>query len=190
MLLMRGFSRLEDVLLDVAGVFGPCVGLFPMTWRNQAGWNPHQFFAVSFFVCIGLTAIFCSTKTLDQMPGSGVEHEKKVAFYRRWYRFWGILMVALPVCAEVFFSHQPIKTFMVEAAGVWAFGLYWIFKTFELKDSDVEAKLIRGHVNTLRKTLHWVDPTPGTTASSRQYGAGSGVTPAVPPWALDSDLRE
>lgn len=46
--------------------------------------------------------------------------------------------------------------FVVEAAGVWAFGLFWIFKTFELKRSDVEKKIMIGEIGTERNpTFEW-----------------------------------
>lgn len=70
MLLMRGFSIYEDVALNIAGISGPCVALFPMSWVGQTGFNPHPYFAVTFFICIGFTAIFCSRKTLKDMPES------------------------------------------------------------------------------------------------------------------------
>jgi hypothetical protein len=36
--------------------------------------------------------------------------------------------------------------FFVELAGVWAFGFYWLFKTYELKRSDIEGRVLRGEM--------------------------------------------
>jgi len=155
MLLMRGFSRLEDWLLDGAGILAPCVALFPMEWGDQKG-PYHLAIAIGFFVCIGLTAVVCSTKTLSQLPADLPNRDKRIAFYRHWYRFFGILMIAAPASAFIFLAHQPVKMFVVEAAGVWAFGLFWIFKTFELRTSDVEKKIMCGEIGTERNsTFDW-----------------------------------
>lgn len=166
MLLMRGFSILEDWLLNLAGVMAPCVALFPMNWVGQHGWTPHLYFAISFFVFAGLTCLFCSGKTLSQMPGSGEEREKKIAFYRRWYWTCGVLMIGAPLSAFIFLTGMPTQMFVVESAGVWAFGFYWLFKTFELKDNDVEAKALKGELNVNRRALGWEETqTPETVMS-------------------------
>ena len=167
MLLMRGFSRLEDWLLDGAGILAPCVALFPMGWGDQKG-HYHLAIAIGFFVCIGLTAIVCSTKTLSQLPADLPNRAKRIAFYRRWYRFFGIMMIAAPTSAFIFLAHQPVKMFMVEAAGVWAFGLFWIFKTFELKRSDVEKKIMCGEIGTERNPAFEWKETKRQTAAPAQ----------------------
>jgi hypothetical protein len=146
MLLMRGFSRLENWALNIAGIMAPCVALFPMNWGDQHGCNPHQAFAVTFFVCIAITCVFCSEKTLKEMPATLPNRAQKIAFYRRWYRVLGALMIILPICADFSLKGHPSRTFFVEAGGVVAFGLYWIVKTFELKLSDIENRALKGEL--------------------------------------------
>jgi hypothetical protein len=153
MLLMRGFSRYEDWALDIAGVMAPCVGLFPMNWGSETGFNAHLIFAVTFFVCIGFTCVFCSDKTLKEIPMTTPNREKLIAFYKRWYRVFGTLMIVLPICAHLFLWRDPHQMFFVEAAGVWAFGFYWLFKTYELEHSDVEGRALRGTLQMNRHTL-------------------------------------
>lgn len=153
MLLMRGFSRYENWALNIAGIMAPCVALFPMNWGNDKGFNPHETFAITFFVCIAFTCIFCADKTLQQIPESTPNRAKVIAFYKAWYRFFGVLMVALPGCAHLFLWRDPHGMFFVEAAGVWAFGFYWVFKTFELKRSDIEARAMRGALQLDPRTL-------------------------------------
>ncbi len=149
MLLMRGFSRLENWALNIAGIMAPCVALFPMNWGTESGFNPHLTFAIIFFVCVGFTCVFCSGKTLKEMPQTIPDRAQVIAFYRRWYRVFGVLMIAAPICAHLFLLSDPHKMFFVEAAGVWAFGLYWLFKTFELKRSDVEEKALMGQLSEM-----------------------------------------
>jgi hypothetical protein len=144
MLLMRGFSRYEDWALNVAGIMAPCVALFPMNWGSQTGFNPHLTFAITFFVCVGFTCVFCCDKTLKEIPMTTPNRARLIAFYKRWYRVFGTLMIVLPVCAHLFLWRNPHQMFFVEAAGVWAFGFYWLFKTYELRRSDVEGRALRG----------------------------------------------
>jgi hypothetical protein len=153
MLLMRGFSVWEDLALDVAGVTAPCVALFPMSWIGQSGFSPHMTFAVIFFFCVGFTAVFCSEKTLKEISPQTPNREKIIVFYRRWYRVLGFLMVALPLFAHLALAKFGARTFMVEAAGVWAFGSFWLFKTFELKHSDIEFRVLKGQLNPNRRNL-------------------------------------
>ncbi|MFZ0270959.1 MAG: hypothetical protein WAL34_03830 [Acidobacteriaceae bacterium] len=144
MLLMRGFSQLENWALNIAGLMAPCVALFPMNWGVKTSFTPHLTFAITFFVCVGFTCVFCSGKTLKQMPDTVPNREKVIAFYKRWYRVFAVIMVAAPACAHLFLRKDPNEMFFVEAAGVWAFGFYWLFKTYELKRSDIEYRLMRG----------------------------------------------
>ncbi len=153
MLLMRGFSVWENWALNIAGICAPCVALFPMNWGDQTGPNPHMTFALTFFVCIAWTCVFCSRKTLDEMPTDLPDREKIIAFYRCWYIFFGIVMVAAPLCAHLILYKDPHRMFFVEMAGVWAFGFYWLFKTFELKRSDVEVRAMRGELRLNPRTL-------------------------------------
>jgi hypothetical protein len=146
MLLMRGFSIWENIALDIAGIAAPCVALFPMRWGDQIGRSPHMFFAVTFFVCIAFTCVVCSRKTLNSIPPDTPDRGKVIAFYNAWYLFFAIVMVAAPLCAHLFLNQNPHRTFFVEAAGVWAFGFYWLFKTFELKHSDIEVKALMGEI--------------------------------------------
>jgi hypothetical protein len=146
MLLMRGFSRYEDWALDVAGIMAPCVALFPMNWGSETGFNPHLTFAITFFACVGFTCVFCAEKTLKEISQNLPDRAGVIAFYKRWYRVLGTLMIVLPICAHVFLGRDPHRMFFVEAAGVWAFGFYWLFKTFELKRSDVEYRALKGEL--------------------------------------------
>jgi hypothetical protein len=58
-------------------------------------------------------------------------------------------MIALPICAHLFLWRDPHEMFFVEAAGVWAFGFYWLFKTYELKHSDIEHRALCGQMEHL-----------------------------------------
>jgi TRAP-type mannitol/chloroaromatic compound transport system permease small subunit len=146
MLLMRGFSFWENIALDIAGIMAPCVALFPMKWGDETGLSPHMTFAVTFFACIAFTCVVCSRKTLNSIPHNTPNRAKVIAFYKAWYLFFAIVMVAAPICAHLLLNQNPHRTFFVEAAGVWAFGFYWLFKTFELKHVDAGVKVFLDEV--------------------------------------------
>ena len=146
LLLIRGFSLVESWLLNAAGIMSPLVALIPMNWGNQTGFNPHQTFAVAFFVFTALTCIFCADKTLQEMPPDLPNRDQVIARYKWTYRVLAFLMVGLPVLADAVFYKNPAQTFFVELAGAWAFGIYWLVKTHELKKSDIEGRAMRGEL--------------------------------------------
>lgn len=155
MLLMRGFSRWENWALDIAGIMAPCIALFPMNWGTKTSFSPHLTFAITFFVCVGFTCVFCSEKTLKEIPPTTPNRAKVIAFYRRWYRVFAAVMVGAPICAHLFLRKHPNRMFFVELAGVWAFGFYWLFKTYELKRSDIEGRALKGELPRFDpRTLH------------------------------------
>ena len=155
MLLMRGFSQWEDAALDVAGVAAPLVALFPMSWGSsfQSPLHLHIVSAVTFFFCAGFTCIFCSGKTLPQLPPNLPNRQKVIARYTAIYKFLGVIMWLAPLCVFFLMSSSWHKGFWLEAAGVSAFGAYWLVKTRELSLSQVERRVLRGELAIERKTL-------------------------------------
>ncbi len=156
MFLMKGFSRWEDWALNIAGVMALCVALIPMAWPCWTGhFSYHSFHypcAVAFFVCIGFTCVFCSEKTLKEMPHLP-NRKELIAFYRRWYRILAVIMIAAPAAGYALALRSGHQGFFLEAAGIWAFGAYWLLKTRELKQSDVEGRALRGELQINPQTL-------------------------------------
>jgi hypothetical protein len=157
MFLMKGFSNWENWALNLAGLAAPCVALFPMEWPCRTpGFSIHSFHfpcAITFFVCAGFTCIFCSEKTLRQIPDPSPTDKKKIAVFRAVYRLLGIAMVALPVLAWIFAYNSGHLGFWLEMAGVSAFGGYWLVKTVELRWSQVEHKALMGLLEMNPRTL-------------------------------------
>jgi hypothetical protein len=157
MFLMKGFSQWENWALNFAGIAAPCVALFPMEWPCRTPcFSYHSLHfpaAITFFVCAGFTCIFCSEKTLGQLPKNDPKYKKGIALFRLTYRILGIAMVALPATAWVFAYNSGHKGFWLEASGVAAFGAYWLVKTLELKWSAVEWKAMLGTLSMNPRTL-------------------------------------
>jgi FtsH-binding integral membrane protein len=145
--LYKGFSRGEDVALNLAGAFAFGVAICPM--YTQAGYIPnstilHFTFAALLFICMAYTAIFCCNDTLQY-----IADPKRRARYRHTYYVIGWFMALFPLIGLVlayFFGAVQRYLFWIEAAGIWAFAAYWFTKTIELKESEVELKAITGRL--------------------------------------------
>lgn len=132
--LYKGFSRLENVLLNCAGLFEIGIGLFPMgryCGTHCAVFSPHGLCAVGFFVCIAAVAWGCCDDTLQY-----VDDAKIRARYRRLYRFLALAIVAVPVAVYVLRSLLGMAqtyVFFIELAATWVFAAYWMVKSIELQ---------------------------------------------------------
>jgi hypothetical protein len=156
MFFLKGFSQWENWALNTAGIAAPCVALFPMDWPcRTCGLNIHSVHfpaALTFFICAGFTCVFCSEKTLNQIPKNDPKY-KKVGLFRLIYRTLGIAMFVLPACAWAFAYKTYHVGFWLETAGVCAFGAYWLVKTVELEWSEVEKKALFGVIKMNPHTL-------------------------------------
>jgi hypothetical protein len=137
--LYKGFSSLENMLLNVAGVCAWGVALYPIPWACDPTCpkiTPHYIFAVVLFVCIGAVSIYCTRQTLHLLKDERTRRQ-----YVRLYNTLGAAMLASPVAAIVVsFALGEFKKhiFFIEAAGVWAFAAYWWVKSRELAITEAE----------------------------------------------------
>lgn len=145
--LYKGFSSAENRALDLAGVFGVGVALFP------TGAEPgvttltstlHGTFAVIFFACIAYVAVFRASDTL-----SLIRDAAEARRFRDVYRALGVGMVVLPLAAVALsYLLDPgggrSAIFFVEAAAVTVFAAYWLVKSGEMKQTHAEALAAEG----------------------------------------------
>jgi len=158
----KGFTPLENVLLNGAAICAALVATFPERLALPDGasnpalrqlftdcpavrrfaedpqpWPIHYTAAVLLFVLLAAVVWFCASKTLAYLPpGKG-----DAALYRRSYHIIAVLMLACPLTGlalALVLNHQSNWVFFVEAAGVWTFGAYWVVKGRELALSQVE----------------------------------------------------
>ena len=143
-----GYSRQEDRILNVAGVlavvvalippardYDPCVICLPLlssSWLHGAA-------AIAFFVLIGWVCIFRALDTLELISNPTV-----VRRYTHLYRLIGALMIAAPLSALVLSAlvDSGRMVFWAEAFAVWVFAAYWLTKTYELRRSRGDEKLM------------------------------------------------
>ncbi len=159
----KGFTALENVLLNAAGVCAAVVAIFPegltlaegannpglqqlfshcpavRQWAESPPLAIHYTAAVLLFVLLAAVVWFCASKTLAYLPaGKG-----DAALYRRTYRSIALLMLACPIsglAVASVFGQGSSWVFFVEAAGVWTFALYWTVKSRELALSQLEKR--------------------------------------------------
>lgn len=146
LLLYRGYSELENLVLNAAGVLAWGVALLPTSVSEEAacggGWDyafpvAHGVCALLFFLCIAYVCIWRSRDTLDYVQAPGARR-----WYRRAYRTLGTLMVVLPLlAAALLFLLEPTRiVFWVEVVAVWVFGIYWLVKSVEVKQGAVRER--------------------------------------------------
>jgi hypothetical protein len=140
MFLYKGFTRGENIILNLAGVFAIGVAVFPMTMFKFYGCTPHAICAIAMFLCIIYLAIWGKRNSLDLM-----DDPQRKAFYEKWYNIIaGLMLSFIVVTAGLHFLFHPGKSFVfwVESVGIWVFAAYWLLKGMELNDL----------VNQLRKS--------------------------------------
>lgn len=170
--LYKGFSPAENVALNLAAIFAVGVAVFPMEWKcgEACGrYSVHGFCAVAMFACLVYVVWFRAADTLPLIPENATPGRAR---YRRTYAIIGVVMLASPLTAFVLNSligTHSTYVFFIEAAGIWAFALYWWVKSSELKRSAATVKALQGQVKA--------PPTP----------AGGPLTHAVS--VEDSDAR-
>lgn len=139
LLLYKGYTVLEDRVLDVAGICAAGVAFFPMDESGDcaaSGFSLHGAFAVTFFACIFFICIFMSRHSL----GDIADRSRRATFHRAYWLCSGIMIgsIVLAVLSPVL-PEQAVQTlcansaiFWFEAVGVWAFSAFWYIKTREL----------------------------------------------------------
>ena len=142
--LYRGFTREEDLVLDLAGIFAFGVALLPtsaitnLECVNFTAPLLHGASAILFFVAIAYVCIFRALDTLDEL-----ESEARRRLYKRLYRFLGAGMIFFPLLSALLLNlldETQSIVFFVELVGIWTFSAYWIVKSVEIASSQLDNK--------------------------------------------------
>jgi len=150
----RGYTLPENLVLDLAGVFLAGVAFVPMGQGGGGGLSLHGTLAVLFFLCIAYVCLFRAGDTLGLVTDEEVRRRFRVA-----YRVTGALMVASPLIAVALSlllePRSPFRAivFFAEAVGVYVFAAYWIVKSREIRITDSERRAMAGELSTRRHGL-------------------------------------
>ncbi|MGH6626003.1 MAG: hypothetical protein ACRECD_05585 [Burkholderiaceae bacterium] len=139
--LYKGFTRKEDLALNIAGACAAGIAFFAMDARGDCqasggGFSLHGAFAVAFFMAIAYVCIFLS----GDGPEVGIAAATR-ARYVAVQKACGAVMTACMAAGLVyaFLLPKPVRAglcarnmvFWLEALAVWAFSIYWIVKSLE-----------------------------------------------------------
>lgn len=156
LILYKGFTRMEDYALNLAGVMAVGVAVFPMPWGDFKGievtvldkpYSLHYVFAFTLFFCIGYVCIFRASDTLTLIHNATIRQR-----YRILYKSLGWAMIATPLTAFVFTSvfHQDKEyTFYTELVGIWVFAAYWLVKDHEISTTDADELAVSGELHAI-----------------------------------------
>jgi hypothetical protein len=150
--LYRGFTKLENVALNFAGIFIIGVAMVPMEWECVDSCNEvsaHGILAVLFFLCIAYVCIFRASDTL-----SLIRDADRARSFKRAYRIMGLAMIASPAVAVLLtLCLQPRSearsfVFFAETVGVVVFAAYWRVKSREIELSDADRSAVEAKLET------------------------------------------
>jgi hypothetical protein len=141
--LYKGFGRVENWFLNIAGVAAVAVAFLPCARDPGATDGSHAFAAPTLhavaayilFACIGITSVFLGPLTLDLVDDPRVRRR-----FLWMYRGLGVAMIVLPAIAIIARAH----VFAIEAIAVEVFCLYWIVKTWEYRRTEAEMRGLTG----------------------------------------------
>lgn len=143
--LYKGFSKVENIALNIAGAMAVGVAMFPMLWtchKDSSLLSLHGFCAVSFFLCIAFVSIRCASDTLHLIQDTAVRRR-----FKQCYNVTGFTMIVFPLAAYLFtvvFRQLERLTLFVEIAGIMAFAAYWIIKSREILQTQSERLALQG----------------------------------------------
>lgn len=113
----------------------------------------HGIFALLFFAAIAFVCIVLAPQTLKFIKDDPKYTNKdlmlsKYNWYRGAYRLLGFLMIGLPLLATLLLLFRSEARdhviYFAELAGIWVFGIYWIVKTIEMRETsldDIDSKV-------------------------------------------------
>jgi hypothetical protein len=154
--LYKGFSKAENVALNLAALLALGVALFPTAeYDNASGgdFSIHGFCAISMFLCLVYVVWFRADDTLPLLPPDATPSP---AAYRRLYRIVGGVMLVSPLSAfivESILGTGSSYVFFIEVAGIWAFAAYWLIKSSELKRSGATSRALTEGADSMPPTV-------------------------------------
>jgi hypothetical protein len=135
--LYKGFSQLENLLLNTGAVLLAVVALVPCACNDPSrNGSLHGFAAVSFFLIMAFVSIRCAPDTLALM-----NDEKTQQVFRRRYKLIAFFLIASPLAAvivSIWLRRFSSVTFFVEAFAIYIFATYWLVKSRELSLTQAE----------------------------------------------------
>lgn len=141
LIFFQALSRLENLLLRVAGVAAIGVAMCPMTYGQCGGGNGFHFgFAAVFFLCLATVSVFLAKTRVKYIIYPPLK--KRLVFF---YNLLGGLMIILPasIAAARYLPEMisgsrkecddTFAIFVIETIAIWAFAGFWVVKVYEYR---------------------------------------------------------
>lgn len=147
----KGFSALEDWLLNFAGVFAVLIAMTPCNcWGDESLPKSvlHTVVAVAFFICMASVCLFCARDTITLLPRQADRDR-----FRRAYVIIAVLLVLSPLAAlatAFFAGARDSRVFFIEWFAVWVFAAYWAIKSVEFKKTSAERRALVGALKNVK----------------------------------------
>lgn len=149
----KGYSREEDMALNVAGAMAVCVAVFPtlcdidasqvtvcssgaFAWLGEGANNwLHRITALVFFAGIAYVCWFRRNDTLLQL-----DDEVARSKFEKAYLVLAIALVVVPLLVAAVHFIKPLQglVFWLEVTSMVVFSLYWYVKGKEIRRSAIE----------------------------------------------------
>ena len=170
LILYKGFSGVENWLLNLAGGFAILTAITPCyCWGEAPGKSTlHTIFAVLFFLCMAGVCWFCAEDTVTLLPEKSQQDK-----FRRTYRTIAFFLLLSPLgaAAAAYLAQVPdSRVFFIEWFGVWVFAAYWLAKSAEFHITSAEKLALQGHVKNVSGVGLVPDATAGQQVPLIPYG--------------------
>jgi hypothetical protein len=169
MIIYTGFGKLENWLLNLAGVCLAGVAFFPTDWPEPTllktcqatpGFSPHiaslllgmpvsihVASAMAFFLAITAVNVLTAMDTVHIIQDSSKQKFWHGIF--RWARWLMPISLGLVLLLRLVSGTSLIGERLVlwlEWAGIWAFALYWLLKSVEILSTKVDVAAINSKI--------------------------------------------
>jgi hypothetical protein len=151
LILYKGFSALEDWLLNFAGAFAVLTAMTPCNcWGDEALAKSaaHTAFAVLFFACMVCVCLFCARDTITLLPEPADQARSRRAYY-----VIALLLFVSPLAAvgtAYVAGAGDSRVFFIEWFAVWVFAAYWAVKSVEFKKTSAERRALYGALKNVK----------------------------------------
>ncbi len=140
--LYKGYSVLENWVLNIASICAICVALIPMCWGlacPSLGGYLHYIFALGFFFLLAVVAILHGVYALGLLrSGRRQRLEDRQRVYAILYLVSAAAMPFAPLLTWLIFG-----AFVGEAVGIGAFCFFWLIQIVQIWASQFDEELAK-----------------------------------------------
>ena len=140
----KGVTKDENIALNFAGIFAVLIALLPTSAPSDLQCETftapylHGTSAILFFIAIAYVCWFCASDTLEL-----ITDRNRRKLYGILYKGFAVSMIFLPLLSAFLlflFNESNSVVYVVELLAVWVFSAYWVTKTLEIKETQLDLR--------------------------------------------------